>query len=134
MKLETCGRASCMQIQAATQVAFDNQLALLKSLLNRTVAERDHLRNSLHTCGPTCSKAGCVNARLSAEIVALRLDAERYQWLRDNSCSVGYPSSEGSENEDAYLVITGYDERYQLTTPQRDEAVDNEIAKQGTKK
>ena len=41
MKLETCGRASCTQIQAAMQVAFDNQLALLKSLLNRTVGERD---------------------------------------------------------------------------------------------
>ena len=72
-------------------------------------------------------------ALMGAEIVALRLDAERYQWLRDSSCSVGYPIGEGSEQEDAYLVITGYDERYQLTTSQRDEVVDNKMAKQGAK-
>ena len=38
--------------------------------------ERDTLRNQLHTCGPTCSKAGCVNRRLSEERDALALDAE----------------------------------------------------------
>ena len=110
-----------------------SEVVTLQDYTRAVISERDHLRNSLHTCGPTCSKAGCVNARLGAEIVALRLDAERYRWLRDSSCSVGYPSSEGSESEDAYLVITGYDERYQLTTAQRDEAVDNEMRKQGAK-
>ena len=74
-----------------------------------------------------------MNVRLAASVNALRLDAERYQWLRDSSCSIGYPSGEGSEQEDAYLVITGYNERYQLTTPQKDEAVDNEMRKQGAK-
>ena len=108
MKLEICGRASCTQIQAAAKHWND-------MYREAALANRDHV------------------ARLGAEIVALRRDAERYQWLRDSSCSVGYPSSEGREQEDAYLVITGYDERYQLTTPQRDEAVDNEIAKHGAK-
>jgi len=27
-------------------------------------AERDRLRDHIHTCGPTCMKAGCVNRRL----------------------------------------------------------------------
>ena len=36
----------------------------LADAVRALVAERDHLRNSLHTCGPTCSKAGCVNSRM----------------------------------------------------------------------
>lgn len=41
------------------------------------------------------------------EIAALRADAARYRWLRDHVI-FGYPSSEGSSNKDAYLVVTGY--------------------------
>ena len=43
--------------------------------------ERDTLRDQIHTCGPTCSKAGCVNRRLSDEIEQLRADAERLNVL-----------------------------------------------------
>ena len=34
-------------------------------------------------------------------------DAKRYRWLREQACW-GYPSSEGSDNKDAYIIITGY--------------------------
>ena len=122
-----------MQIDAAWQASYDAQAVLMNSITD----ERDQAKVASAHWYNVARTAALANqdhvARLGAEIVALRLDAERYQWLRDNSCSVGYPSSEGSENEDAYLVITGYDERYQLTTPQRDEAVDNEMRKQGAK-
>ena len=47
------------------------------------------LEARVHTCGPTCSKAGCINRRLAAErdtlraeAERLRVDAERYEWLR----------------------------------------------------
>lgn len=58
----------------------------------RQQAERiAELEARVHTCGPTCSKAGCINRRLTAqrdqlraEVERLRADAERYQWLRDN--------------------------------------------------
>ena len=72
-------------------------------------------------------------ALLGAEIVALRLDAERYQWLRDESRAVGYPSGEGLVAGDAYLVITGYDDDYMLDSDSIDATVDNEIAKHGAK-
>ena len=49
------------------------------------------LEARVHTCGPTCSKAGCINLRLAAERDTLRAEverlkpnAERYEWLRDN--------------------------------------------------
>ena len=28
----------------------------------------EQLRNDLHSCGPTCSRAGCVNGRLRAAL------------------------------------------------------------------
>lgn len=61
------------------------------------------------------------NTVKDAEIDALRADALRYRWLRDHVI-FGYPSSEGSSNKDAYLVVTGYGyrERKNLT----DQAVD----------
>ena len=47
---------------------FKSLLALevvtLQDYTRAVISERDRLRNSLHTCGPTCSKAGCVNSRM----------------------------------------------------------------------
>lgn len=58
----------------------------------RQQAERiAELEARVHTCGPTCSKAGCINRRvtaerdqLRAEVERLRPNAERWEWLRDN--------------------------------------------------
>jgi hypothetical protein len=36
------------------------------------VAQVDRLQNHIHTCGPNCTKAGCVNAALRAENEKLR--------------------------------------------------------------
>ena len=57
----------------------------------RTQAARiAELESRVHTCGPTCSKAGCINRRvtaerdtLRAEVEMLRPNAERYLYLRD---------------------------------------------------
>lgn len=66
--------------------------------------------------------------RLRAEVERLRKDVERYRHLRDSLCCEGYPSSEGSSSEDAYLVITGYDHLYPMTSDQKDAAIDAAIA------
>ena len=45
----------------------DEYARLYENALKREFAlqqERDRLRDQIHTCGPTCSKAGCVNRRL----------------------------------------------------------------------
>ena len=35
-------------------------------------AERDALLNDIHSCGPTCTRAGCVNGKLRADNIALQ--------------------------------------------------------------
>jgi chromosome segregation ATPase len=42
--------------------------------LDACTAERDRLRDQLHTCGPDCTKAGCVNRRLRDEIAGWKAD------------------------------------------------------------
>lgn len=44
----------------------------------RQQAERiAELEARVHTCGPTCSKAGCINRRVTAERDQLRAEVER---------------------------------------------------------
>ncbi len=72
-------------------------------------------RDEMHAYADTCTAA------LSARVAELEADAKRYRWLRKN-CYESYPSGEGSENKDAYLVITGHG--YGLTDAQKDAAID----------
>lgn len=59
--------------------------------LIRQQAERiAELEARVHTCGPTCSKAGCINRRvtaerdqLRAEVERLKPNAERWEWIAD---------------------------------------------------
>ena len=44
---------------------------LIVQRCDRLVAERDEVRAHIHTCGPTCAKAGCINARQNKEIEQL---------------------------------------------------------------
>lgn len=53
--------------------SLDDLLALLRKQAER-IAE---LEARVHTCGPTCSKAGCINRRLTAERDTLRAEVER---------------------------------------------------------
>lgn len=69
-----------------------------------------------------------VVAHIDAQMELDRKDAERYRWLREGAYE-GYPSSEGSSNKDAYLVITGYDSLYPMSDIQKDAAIDAELAK-----
>lgn len=38
---------------------------------DRLRAQVENLRSAIHTCGPTCSKAACVNRRLRADVAEL---------------------------------------------------------------
>ena len=84
-------------------------------------AEIAHLKQELQI---ECAS----NAIKDTDTAALRADALRYRWLR-NHVIFGYPSSEGSSNKAAYLVVTGYGyrERKNLT----DQAVDAASAAEG---
>ena len=43
----------------------------IRSELVRREAEIERFNSHIHTCGPTCTKAGCINARLSKELEQL---------------------------------------------------------------
>jgi len=63
--------------------------AQLISNLQAEIAElKRELENErardVHSCGPNCTRDGCVNRRLREENEALRKDADRYRWLREN--------------------------------------------------
>lgn len=73
-------------IQCLPQAPFRDHLAAECIKQAERIAE---LEARVHTCGPTCSKAGCINSRvtaerdqLRAEVERLRVDAERYRWLK----------------------------------------------------
>lgn len=61
-----------------------------------------------------------------AEIERLQADAARYRWLRKN-CFEWYPSAEGANDKDAYLVITGYDHLSPMNDDQKNDAIDAEM-------
>jgi hypothetical protein len=53
----------------------DEKVLIQKSAIGNLHTECDALRNHIHTCGPTCTKAGCVNTRLRA---AARMAVDSY--------------------------------------------------------
>jgi len=55
--------------------------------------------NGIHSCHANCTRSGCVNARLREEIAALRADAERYLWLRDEADSDDWEAMGGLASE-----------------------------------
>lgn len=100
--------------------------------LSAVTAERDRLREELESV--RAIQIETINTRnayqweferVSAEIEALRPDAERYLWLQE-SALMGYPSGEGSSEKDAYLVITGYGD--EASAAIIDEAIDAAMA------
>lgn len=69
-------------IRSLPQAPFREHLAAECIKQAERIAE---LEARVHTCGPTCSKAGCINRRLTterdqlrAEVERLRADAERW--------------------------------------------------------
>ena len=84
-------------------------------------AEIAHLKQELQI---ECAS----NAIKDTDTAALRADALRYRWLR-NHVIFGYPSSEGSSNKAAYLVVTGYG--YRESKKLTDQAIDAAIAAEG---
>lgn len=49
----------------------------VSALLRSQAARIAELESRVHTCGPTCSKAGCINRRITAERDALRAELAR---------------------------------------------------------
>ena len=84
-------------------------------------AEIAHLKQELQI---ECAS----NAIKDTDTAALRADALRYRWLR-NHVIFGYPSSEGSSNKAAYLVVTGYG--YRESKKLTDQAIDAASAAEG---
>jgi len=62
-----------------TAQLIGNLLAEIAELKRELENERTR---DIHSCGPDCQRAGCVNRRLRAENEALRKDAERYRHAR----------------------------------------------------
>lgn len=54
--------------------------------IERDILRRDNanMRASVHTCGPTCSMAGCVNARLQEQLDECGVEAVRLLGLADD--------------------------------------------------
>ena len=58
--------------------ALNYDTAIEAATLIRQQDERiAELEARIHTCGPTCSKAGCINRRITAERDTLRAEVER---------------------------------------------------------
>lgn len=45
-------------------------------LIDKLRAERDRLVNDVHSCGPTCARAGCVNRVLRNALETIKHDSE----------------------------------------------------------
>lgn len=59
----------------------DEAAALLRQQAER-IAE---LEARVHTCGPTCSKAGCINRRLTAQREQLRAEVEQLRLAEEGA-------------------------------------------------
>lgn len=46
-----------------------HERAILLGEIDSLRIQLDNLRSHIHSCGPTCNQAGCVNARLRAEAI-----------------------------------------------------------------
>ena len=73
-------------IRSLPQAPFREHLAAECIKQAERIAE---LEARVHTCGPTCSKAGCINRRVTAERDQLRAEVERYHHLRNGQ---GWPA------------------------------------------
>ncbi len=80
---------------AALRAELERLRTYLDTAQRRAIAlgaEVAQLRADIHSCHAGCTRAGCVAARLTAERDALREDAERYRWLRNNPEWLGWDS------------------------------------------
>ncbi len=50
----------------------------LTKLHEELIAEIGRYKNMIHSCGPTCTKAGCINRRLIEERDALKAELKCY--------------------------------------------------------
>lgn len=95
---------------------------LVRQHIEATAAELANERaRGIHTCGPDCTRSGCVNARLRAELESLRKDAARYRKLR-----AGKARTTGSPRA-GRIEVFRWDDRMagtQLKGEELDDAID----------
>lgn len=74
---EAARLASLLDAEQVRTVDVDVMHSQAAALLRSQAARIAELESRVHTCGPTCSKAGCINRRLTAERDALRAELAR---------------------------------------------------------
>ena len=84
--------------------SFSEAAALLRKQAER-IAE---LEARVHTCGPTCSKAGCINRRLTAERDTLRARLAGIASLAHAGGAVGL-SAEAAQTEIRRICLPHWD-------------------------
>jgi hypothetical protein len=67
------------------------------ALLRSQAAEIERLTNHIHTCGPNCTKAGCMNKELRAEIERLNAKASVNFLAFHETCVIS--SKRGAERD-----------------------------------
>jgi len=99
---ERSASAKDAEIARLTHAVDDREASLIRmrDMLNQSRADLVRLlANGIHSCHADCTRSGCVNARLREENEALRADAERYLWLRDEADSDDWEAMGGLVSE-----------------------------------
>lgn len=111
------------------RIAAESALSTLRQHIEATAAELANERSrGIHTCGPDCTRSGCVNARLREELEALRKDAARYRKLRNGKArTTGSPRA-------GRIEVFRWDDRMagtQLKGEELDDAIDADLNQGG---
>ena len=68
---ERAGVVSTRVGELGYEVAMQAEIDEIRSELVERKAEIERFNSHIHTCGPTCAKAGCINSRQSKELEQL---------------------------------------------------------------
>lgn len=72
-----------VMIHAASWQQITGTLQMCADEIDTQAARIAELESRVHTCGPTCSKAGCINRRVTAERDQLRAEVQHHIVTRE---------------------------------------------------